>query len=762
MYVLLNLKEHLDKMNIITGFSDVIEVWPPPQELHYLPNEKSFLQQDTGGSINWHSAESPTAGVHEFAAKDRLSIIHKVCTDKFYFWIGGEFSPQCQRRPYLDKHGYYLRISESGILAEANTAEGLFYALITATQILGKYPEIRACEIFDRPNCDNRGIMIDLARVVESPGFIVSLLPFLAECKLNQIYLYLENKLQFKSHPLLAHPCAWSHEEVIHLILRAAEFHIEIIPMPATIGHMESMLKHPAYQHLKAQNTDDHLDTDLPAAKEFIDSVIDEICTLFKSGYVHLSGDECPYLGADKPETVRKYAAFVNHMAERLRQHGRRGIIWGDMIEKYPELMQRLDKSLIPVVWKYGPMDDMLMPLPEEFVKAGFDTALAPAILADEPFLPTVERLTRNIPYLLRRTGMWGTINCMWEPRTQNLPVAKLGMAIAGAYSWMPFFQTDELMRRASLFTYGADISSLYGLLEGYDFFGFMIKSRFGYYHAFELTCNNPLIHLKRKEVEEWIALSDRLHQGGELLRKQDYLRHKYPVDYAAFEACAALAVTLADCVVLMHKAGQAVNRGADGENLKSLALELRGFSDFITLTLQLQRKAWNHCRRHDDENFKWWFEDPLQFKRKCIISMADEIEKSMSKDSISLADRQFFSFEFHKGDAPEWNLWRIKIFFSEDGHEWRQMFFRTIPLWMSDGLTLELMPESSLPQYVRIESCYAAWHRQSDWSDMLKIRIGEIIPACGSIYQDIPLVSAETEYKIEYSATCIELSKLR
>ena len=752
MCMLFNVKEHLDKMNIITGSNDVIDIWPSPQELHYLANERSFLPKNSGGNINWQAAEPPSAGAREFAAKNGLDISYTVCADRFYFCIGGTFSPQCERLPYLDKHGYYLRVLQTGILAEANTAQGLFYALLTAMQMLKKYPAIPAVEIFDRPNCEHRGIMIDLARVVEKPDFIVSLLPFLAECKLNQIYLYLENKLQFKSHPLLAHPCAWSHEEITNLICRAEEFHIEIIPMLATIGHMESILKHPSYKHLKAENTGDHLDTRLPEAEEFIDSIIDETCVLFKSGYVHLAGDECPYLGADKPETVRRYAAFVNHMAERLRRHGRRGIIWGDMVEKYPELMICLDKSLITVV---------LMPLPEAFLKAGFDTALAPAILADEPFLPTVERLTRNIPYLLRRTGMWGTINCMWEPRTQNLPVARLGMAIAGAYSWMPFFQTDGLMRRASLFTYGTDIFSFYELLEGYDFFGFMIKSRFGYYHAFELTCNNPLIHLKRENVEEWIALSARLHRGYELLKKQNYLHQKCPVDYAAFEACATLAIALADCVALMNKAGQAINGGADGDKLQSVANELRELADFIELTLKLQRRAWNYCRRQEDENFKWWFEDPLQFKRRCLIGMADEMENIIVKRSGHLAERKFFSFEFHKGDAPEWNLWRIKIFFSEDGHEWRQMFFRTIPLWMSDGLTLELMPERGLPQHVRIESCYATWHRPGDWSDMLKIRIGGISPAYGSVYQDIPLVAAETQYRIKHSSHSIELSKL-
>ena len=191
------------------------------------------------------------------------------------------------------------------------------------------------------------------------------------------------------------------------------------------------------------------------------------------------------------------------------------------------------------------------------------------------------------------------------------------------------------------------------------------------------------------------------------------------------------------------------------------MVLELREFSDFIKLTLKLQRQAWDYCRRHDDENFKWWFDDPLKFKRKCLISLADEIEKNMIEGIAGLREHKFFSFEFHKGEAPEWNLWRIKIFFSEDGHEWQQVFFRTIPLWMSDGLTMELMPENGLPQHVRIESCYATWHRQSNnWSDMLKIQIGEIVPNCGRVYQNIPLVLAETEYKIEYSERCIELSK--
>ena len=736
----------------------MIDLWPPPQEIRLAGGEVCFSVR-AQAVMEWHSGNTPPAGAVRMAADSGIIIRHVPVNDGFCFFIGCTPQAKCSRLGYLGLQGYSLQVNDDGIIAEANSNTGLFYALVTLRTLLKSAPTVPALEIIDRPNSDHRGIMIDLARVVESPDFIISLLPFLAECKLNQIYLYLENKIQLKSHPQLAHPCAWTGEEVKRLVTEAADYCIDIIPMLATIGHMESILKHPDYRHLAVSGSGDHLETDNPESKKFIAEVIDEICSLFPSEYVHLAGDECPYLGQDAGHTVRKYAGFMNFMTECLGKHGKRGIIWADMVEKYPELKSTLPKNLVLTVWKYGPMDDMPMPLPEEFVKAGFDTALAPAILADEPFLPTVERLTRNIPYLLRRTGMWGTINCMWEPRTQNLPVAKLGMAIAGACSWMPFSQTDDLIRRASLFTYGTDLSEVYRLLEGYEFFRIMMKSRFAFYHAFELTCGNPMIHLKRNDISEWVELRAKLHRGYELLKEQEMFKKNFPLDYASFEACATLAIVMADYIALMGRLGQKINSGSSIDN--PLLAELHGLAGFTDYALQAQRIAWQACRRIDDSNFKWWFEDPLQFKRNCLISLADELEDNMSKGSICLAKRKFFSFEFHKGDAPEWNLWRVKILFSKNRHEWQQVFFRTVPLWMSDGVTLELMPENGLPQHVRIESCYATWHRQSgDWSDMLKIRIGEIMPVCGRVYEHIPLVLAETEYEIEYSAQCIELSK--
>lgn len=703
------------------------KLWPSPEEIKIKTHGKCF--SFAKGTLEWHSVQPPPTGAFSFLP-DGAELKHIPQKDVYRLLLGTPDLNSCERLDYLGNQGYSLNVTPDGILAEANSNIGLFYALITLSNMTKQNNKIPSLKIIDRPNTEHRAVMIDLARVVESPDFIISLLPFLAKCKLNQIYLYIENKLQLKSHPKLAHPCAWTREEVMRLIEESEKHYIDIIPMIATIGHMESILKHPDYMPLAVSGSGDHLETDNPDARRFIAEVIDEICTLFKSKYVHLAGDECPYLGRNQKETAGKYAAFMTFMNECLHKHGRRGIIWADMVEKYPDLKISLPHELILVVWKYGTLDNIKMPIPEELLKAGFDVAVAPAILADEPFLPTVERLTRNIPYLLRRTGMWGTVNCMWEPRTQNLPVAKLGMAIAGAYSWMPFSVPEKLIENASMFTYGMDISGFYKLLEGYDFFEMMVKSRFGYYHAFELTCNNPMLHMNTPEASQWRKISGKLHRGYNLLKNSNSFKREFPLDWKAFEACATLSIVFADSVRLMQKTSSLIKHGADQSKASVLLKELEDFDSFLLDTLEIQRSVWIQCRRPYDDNFKYWFEDTLAFKSKCIRNIIEELKKCIdSNRPLQLEGKEFFIFEFHKGDAAEWNLLRVKILFSNDGIDWKQMFFRTVPLWMSDGVTLKLMPEGKLPEYMKIIPCYATWHSSEyDWSDMIKIKVGKLM----------------------------------
>ena len=116
------------------------------------------------------------------------------------------------------------------------------------------------------PFIPRRGVMIDLARVVETPEFVISQLPFYASSHLNCLYLHFENKLRYPSSPDWAHPCAWEMADLRRVIAAAAEWKIECIPVIASVGHQESLLIHPRYRKFAAPGTMDHLNVSDPEA----------------------------------------------------------------------------------------------------------------------------------------------------------------------------------------------------------------------------------------------------------------------------------------------------------------------------------------------------------------------------------------------------------------------------------------------------------------------------------------------------------------
>ena len=738
-----------------------ITLWPPVQHLS-ITNYSDCFNIPSVAEILWLAPCPPPLASAKLAESKGIKLKFVQTEGRFALNVSNHSLPALESFHDLGEQGYKIEVTSAGINAFASSYLGLSYALLRTFELL-KQSALPELTITDWPNTNNRGIMIDLARVVESPAFLISLLPFLAECRLNQIYLYLENKLVFNSHPQFAHPMAWTRHEMRDFINAAKGYGIEIIPMVATIGHMESILSDPEYRHLQAANTNDHLDTALPEARGFMSDLVEEVCEIFESQYVHLAGDECPYLGVDSQETTAKYAEFMNFMAKILKRHGRQGIIWADMVVKYPELLKSLSKDLILTDWRYHPVDNHPVSLPDEFMRAGFDTAVAPGILADEPFLPTIERLTRNLPFLSRKSGLWGVINCMWEPRTQTLPVARLGIAAAGACAWNPFaVEPEKIISQASGFTYGEDISELYHLLEGGKFFDMMVQSKFAFYHSFELSCNNPLLHLAEPESADWEQLALKINDGFNRLEKSKHLFAKHSEDFKAFRACATLAKTLADSVVLMRETGKIINAGAKPDQFAEIKVRIQSLIDFMQETLSAQRAAWKVSRRTEDPNYNWWFKDPLQYKMKCLntfVDCLDNLQKSSSTKTM-LPELNYLLFRFNKGDAASWNLLRTKIFYSDCGSKWEQVFFKTIPLWMDDCLELKLMSyDGVLPNYIKIVPVYATWHQPGPWDDMIKVFTGTLKLASDKLCSEYTY-SSDNTYSACYETDQIMLKK--
>ncbi len=199
-----------------------------------------------------------------------------------------------------------------------------------------------------------------------------------------------------------------------------------------------------------------------------------------------------------------------------------------------------------------------------------------------------------------------------------------------------------------------------------------------------------------------------------------------------AFKACGMLSKCLAGMVLNMQ------NMTLDRRTTD----KLRHFNLFMKETVACQRSAWNATRFEYDENFNSWFSEPLEYKIRCLETMATEI------DDRKFVDHEMVVFSVNKGEADAWNLLRIKVLFSDDNKKWQQMFFRTVPLWMSDDVSFVLMPERQLPAWIRLKfSCWTWRDLRRGWMEMLGWKIMK-----KSLCNTVPTLVETKKYEIAHA----------
>ena len=171
----------------------------------------------------------------------------------------------------------------------------------------------------------------------------------------------------------------YSQEEIKALVDYAAARNITIVPEIDMPGHAEAALH--SYPELGCFNRP----VEIPklgftpnifcAGKEhtlqFLKNVLDEICTLFPSPYIHLGGDEAPKDNWNKCPDCQKRITdlglknshdlqlwFSAQMAEHLKSKGKKAIFWGDVVynDGYP-----LPDNIVIQWWNYRGHKDLAL-----------------------------------------------------------------------------------------------------------------------------------------------------------------------------------------------------------------------------------------------------------------------------------------------------------------------------------------------------------------------------------------------------------------
>ena len=272
------------------------------------------------------------------------------------------------------EEGYTLKVQPEGCCISCSSEKGLFYAVQSFCQlVLASQGLLNCCFIEDEPALSWRGLMVDVARSFSSIEELYSLVDTMALYKLNVFHLHLSDdqgwRLPIDGFPELVgiQGKYYTHTQLRELVAYARERQITIVPEIDLPGHVLSALS--MYPQLSCTGGpfsiasgegifSDILCVGKNVSLDFAKAVIDQLCDIFTSPWVHLGGDEIPLerwkecpdcqkrkqqLGLENEKDLLRW--FCNEMISYAKTKEKKVIFWSDYID------EAYDSSLIKQVW---------------------------------------------------------------------------------------------------------------------------------------------------------------------------------------------------------------------------------------------------------------------------------------------------------------------------------------------------------------------------------------------------------------------------
>lgn len=405
---------------------------------------------------------------------------------------------------------YRLVIDKSGILLEAESEAGLFYAEQTLVQLRTQFPKALPClEISDWPDFPVRGFYHDVTRgKVPKLRTLLQLAETCARYKINHLELYVEHTYAFARHPEVwqgADPL--TREDILALDARCAELHIDLVPSFSTFGHFYTWIrnKFPELNELgRAASFEPYcwrdrmrhytLDCQNPKSIALVREIIREVRPLFRSRFFNICADETFDLGEGRNKALaakvgkgQLYVDFLKKIMETVREVDATPLFWGDVISHHPEIFPQVPKDAIALDWDYDPRPSGARS--KMMRDAGCRFYVCPGTSGWEGWLPDYQRGYRNITRFAKaglKYGAIGLLNTDWGDfgHVGTLGGAWPGLVLGASCGWNA--RSGELSQArfdetVSKIIFGDATGQVAGLLTAY---GALPKARWHFISA--------------------------------------------------------------------------------------------------------------------------------------------------------------------------------------------------------------------------------------------------------------------------------------
>src|SRR5579862_486499 len=360
----------------------------------------------------------------------------------------------------LDKQGYVLRSTDSGVLVAGRTAQGLFYGVQTLRQLLlpegteGKALAIPALVIRDWPSMEWRGVSDDISRgPILTLDYLKTQIRTLSEYKINLFGFNMEHVFDFQTQPLVSpkgkepsSKAALTPAEIKELVDYAGKYYVTLVPEQQAFGHLHQLLKYEVYSDVAEMPHGHVLTPTNPKTYDFIRQVYGEVVPQFPGPFFHIGSDEVFELGLGKTKDLAAqqglglvYLEHLQKVFEIMQPYHKQLMFWGDIAVKYPELLTILPKDMIAVPWDYDPKpsyESIITP----YTNAGLRVVVAPGAGNWREMWPDFESAFVNIRNFVRdgqKHQALGALNTTWNDDGESLTdMTWPSLVFGAAASW--------------------------------------------------------------------------------------------------------------------------------------------------------------------------------------------------------------------------------------------------------------------------------------------------------------------------------------
>ncbi len=294
----------------------------------------------------------------------------------------------------VSREGYKLTVNTDKLVIKASSEIGAYYALQSVRRLCsfdtgGR--EVPCCEIDDEPRFKWRGLQLDESRHFFGKDTVKRYLDFMFAEKLNTFHWHLTDdqgwRIEIKKYPLLTeigskraytqvggwesaktenepHFGFYTQEDIKEIVSYAAERGITVVPEIDFPAHCASAMagypelacfpketEVPGYFGglIPQRRFDFRWNRTLCCGKEstfdFVFGVLDEVCELFSSKYIHIGGDEAPTgewkRCAECQRVIKENGLknedelqgwFENRLISYLKEKGKTPIGWNEIV----------------------------------------------------------------------------------------------------------------------------------------------------------------------------------------------------------------------------------------------------------------------------------------------------------------------------------------------------------------------------------------------------------------------------------------------